>query len=111
MAKKQGRSKPKAQSALAPIAEALVQGYLGPKQRVINMERFFTALMQALHDAYALGWKDRGEIERAKCLTASLAQPISMRRGFARSALGNTKVITPSRNSAEILSWSMIPEI
>ncbi len=30
------------------------------------MKRFFTALMQALHDAYALGWKDRGEIERAK---------------------------------------------
>jgi hypothetical protein len=30
------------------------------------MERFFTALMQALHDACALGWKDRGEIEQAK---------------------------------------------
>jgi hypothetical protein len=29
------------------------------------MERF-TALMQALHDAYALGWKDRGQIEQAK---------------------------------------------
>ena len=66
MAKKQGGSKPKAQSAMGPIAHALIQGYLGPDQRVIDMERFFTALMQALHDAYALGWKDRGEIERAK---------------------------------------------
>jgi hypothetical protein len=28
-----------------------------------DMERFFTALMQALHDAYALGWKDRGDVE------------------------------------------------
>ena len=66
MAKKQGASKPKAQSALGPIAHALVQDYLGPDHKVIDMERFFTALMQALHDAYALGWKDRGEIERPK---------------------------------------------
>ena len=66
MAKKQGGSKPKAQSALGPLAHALVQDYLGPDHMVLDMERFFTALMQALHDAYALGWKDRGEIERAK---------------------------------------------
>ena len=66
MAKKQGASKPKAQSALGPMAHALIQSYLGPDQRVIDMERFSTALMQALHDAYALGWKDRGDIERAK---------------------------------------------
>ena len=63
MAKKQVGSKPRAMSALGPIAHALIQGYLGPDQRVTDMERFFTALMQALHDAYALGWKDRGEIE------------------------------------------------
>ena len=66
MTKKQVGSKLKAQSALGPAAPALIQGYLGPDQRVTDMERFFTALMQALHDAYALGWKDRGEIERAK---------------------------------------------
>jgi len=66
MTKKQVGSKLKAQSALGQAAHALIQGYLGPDQRVIDMERFFTALMQALHDAYALGWKDRGEIERAK---------------------------------------------
>jgi hypothetical protein len=60
MAKKQGGSKPKAQSALGPIAHALI---LGPDHKVIDMERFFTALMQALHDAYGLGWKDRGEVE------------------------------------------------
>ena len=66
MAKQQGSSKPKAQSALTPIAEALVQGYLRPDHRVIDMERFFTALMQALHDSYTLGWKDRGEIKGAK---------------------------------------------
>ena len=66
MAKKQGGSKPKAQSALGPIAHALVQDYLGPDHKVIDIERFFTALMQALHEAYALVWKDRGEIERAR---------------------------------------------
>jgi hypothetical protein len=63
MAKKQVGSKPKARSALGPIAHALIQGYLGPDYKVIDMERFSTALMQALHDAYALGWKDRGEVE------------------------------------------------
>jgi len=66
MTKKQVGSKLKAQSALGPIAHALIEGYLGPDKQTTNMERFFTALMQALHDAYALGWKDRGEIERAK---------------------------------------------
>ena len=67
MAKKQVGSKPKAQSALGPLAQALIQGYLGSDHKVTDMERFFTALMQALHDAYALGWKDRGEVaERAK---------------------------------------------
>jgi hypothetical protein len=49
--------------ALGPIAHGLIQGYLDPDHKVIDMERFFTALMQALHDAYALGWKDRGEVE------------------------------------------------
>src|SRR6185503_6163737 len=69
MTKKKVGSKLKAQSALGPIAHALIQDYLGPYQRVIDMERFFTALRQALHDAYARGWRDRGEIERAKGLT------------------------------------------
>jgi hypothetical protein len=62
MAEKQ--KKPEATSAMGPIAHALIQDYLGPDHRVTNMERFFTALMQALHDAYALGWKDRGLVTR-----------------------------------------------
>ena len=66
MGKKQADSKPRAMSAMGPIAHGLMQGYLGPDNKVIDMERFFTALMQALHDAYALGWKDRGEIKGAK---------------------------------------------
>jgi hypothetical protein len=66
MAKKQVVSKLVARSALGPLAHGLIQGYLGPDHKVTDMERFFTALMQALHDAYALGWKDRGEIERTK---------------------------------------------
>ena len=56
-----------ARSALAPMADALLQDHLGPDNKIADMERFLTAVMQALHDAYALGWKDRGEIEtRAK---------------------------------------------
>ena len=66
MANKHVGSKPRAMSALGPIAQALIEGYLGPDHKVIDMERFFPALMQALQDAYTLGWKDRGEIKGAK---------------------------------------------
>ena len=45
---------PEAGSAMGPIAHALIQDYLGPDHKVTDMERFFTALMQALHDAYTL---------------------------------------------------------
>jgi hypothetical protein len=64
MTEQHRQAKPEASSAMGPIAHALIQDYLGPDHRVTNMERFFTALMQALHDAYALGWKDRGDVDR-----------------------------------------------
>jgi hypothetical protein len=64
MTKKQRVSKIKAKSALGPLAHGLIQGYLGPDHKVTDMERFFTGLMQALHDAYGLGWKDRGDVEK-----------------------------------------------
>ena len=43
----------------------LIQDYLGPDHLVTDVERFFTALMQALQHAYALGWNDRGDVERS----------------------------------------------
>jgi hypothetical protein len=46
---------------MSPIAHGLIQDYLGPDHRVIDMERFVTALMQALHNAYTQGWKDRDQ--------------------------------------------------
>ena len=54
---------PEASSAMGPIARSLIEDYLGPDHIVIDKERFFTALMQALHDAYAQGWKDRDQIK------------------------------------------------
>ena len=60
------KKKLEARSAMGPIAQALIHDHLGPDRKVTDVERFFTALMQALHDAYALGWKDRGDIKRAK---------------------------------------------
>ena len=66
MTKKQVGSKPQATSALGPIAQALIESHLGPDHNVIDMERFFTALTQALQDAHTLGWRDRGEIKGAK---------------------------------------------
>jgi hypothetical protein len=64
MVKKQAKPKLEARSALGPMAHALIQGYLGPDHKITDMERFLTAVMQALHDAYTLGWKDRGEVEK-----------------------------------------------
>jgi hypothetical protein len=64
MPKKQAGShsnRPEATSAMSPIAHGLIQDYLGPDHRVIDMERFVTALMQALHNAYTQGWKDRDQ--------------------------------------------------
>jgi hypothetical protein len=54
---------PEAGSAMGPIARGLIQDYLGPDHRVIDMDRFTTALMQALHDAYTQGWKDRDQLK------------------------------------------------
>ena len=52
-----------ARSALRPIAQALIQDHLAPDRTVTDVERFLTALTQALHDAYALGWKDCREVK------------------------------------------------
>jgi hypothetical protein len=57
---------PEASSAMGPIARGLIEENLGPDHRVIDIERFFTGLMQALHDAYAQGWRDRGHIKIAR---------------------------------------------
>jgi hypothetical protein len=47
------------------------------------------------------------------CLNPSsrLGHFTSIRRGFASSALGRTRVITPSRISALIFSWSTLLEM
>jgi hypothetical protein len=44
---------PEASSAMGPIAHGLIEDYLGPDHRIIDVERCFTALMHALYDAYA----------------------------------------------------------
>jgi hypothetical protein len=47
------------------IAHGLIQGYIGPDHRVIDMQSFFRALL--LQAAHTQGWKDRCEVEqRAK---------------------------------------------
>lgn len=57
------KKKLEASSALRPMAQALIQNHLGPDRKVTDVGRFFTALTQALHDAYALGWKDCREVK------------------------------------------------
>jgi hypothetical protein len=45
------------------IAHSLIQGYLGPDHRIMDMQSFYRALKQALQEAHTRGWKDRGEAE------------------------------------------------
>ena len=40
-------------------ASALIQSYLGPDHKVTNMERFYSALSQALREAREQGQLDR----------------------------------------------------
>ena len=45
------------------IAHGLIQGYIGPDHRVMDMQSFYSALVQALQAAHQQGWKDRGDAE------------------------------------------------
>jgi hypothetical protein len=45
------------------IAHGLIQGYIGPDHRVMDMPSFFGALVQALQAAYEQGWKDQSDAE------------------------------------------------
>ena len=45
------------------IAQGLIQGYIGPDDRVLDMQNFYRALMQALQAAHHQGWNDRSEAE------------------------------------------------
>jgi hypothetical protein len=43
------------------IAHDLIQGYIGPDHRVMDMTRFYEALVKALQEAHRQGWKDCAE--------------------------------------------------
>ena len=45
------------------IAHGLIQGYIGPDHRVMDMRSFFGALVQALQAAHQQGWNDRAEAD------------------------------------------------
>jgi hypothetical protein len=40
------------------IAHGLIQGYIGPDHRVVDMQSFYSALVEALQKAHEEGWKD-----------------------------------------------------
>ena len=45
------------------VAHGVIQGYIGPDHRVMDMPSFYRALVQALQAAHQQGWKDRTEAE------------------------------------------------
>ena len=47
----------------AQNAHGLIQGFIGPDHRVMDMQSFFRALKQALQAAHHDGWNDRGEAD------------------------------------------------
>ena len=40
------------------IDHGLIQGYIGPDHRVMDMQSFYSALVQALQAAHQQGWKE-----------------------------------------------------
>jgi hypothetical protein len=46
------------------IAQGLIQSYIGPDHRVMDMPSFYGALVQALMTAHEEGWKDRSDAEK-----------------------------------------------
>jgi hypothetical protein len=40
------------------IAHGLIQGYIGPDHKVVDMRSFFGALVDALQAAHQQGWND-----------------------------------------------------
>ena len=53
----------KRDSQARATAHALIQGYLGPDHRVMDMPSFFRALVQALQATHQQGWTDRAQAE------------------------------------------------
>jgi hypothetical protein len=45
------------------IAHGLMQGYIGPDHRVMDMPSFYGALVLALQAAHQQGWNDRAQAE------------------------------------------------
>jgi hypothetical protein len=41
------------------IAHGLIQGYVGPDHKVMDMQSLYRALVQALQEAHQKGWNDR----------------------------------------------------
>jgi hypothetical protein len=48
------------------IAHGLIQGYIGPDHRIMDMPSFFGALIQALQAAHHQGWIDHAKEATAR---------------------------------------------
>lgn len=46
------------------VARDLIQGFIGPDHKVVDMRAFLRALSQALQAAHQVGWDERAELER-----------------------------------------------
>jgi hypothetical protein len=51
------------------IAHGLIQGYIGPDHKVMDMRAFFGALVQALEAAHQQGRRDGPEGEKSPSIT------------------------------------------
>jgi hypothetical protein len=83
------KKKLEARSSLGPIAQALIQDHLGPDRKVTDVEGFFTAPTQILHNAYALGWKDCREVKGHQMSKEPVLSKRRARRRFIVSKNGS----------------------
>jgi hypothetical protein len=45
------------------IVTGIIQSYVGPDHRIMDMQSFYHVLVQALQKAHERGWQDRAEAE------------------------------------------------
>ena len=87
------------------IANGLIQSYIGPDSRVVDMPSFYGALVQALQAAHQQGWKDRGEEGKGAIAMTEWNEDFSVE---AFRKLDEIKPLDPGLSGRVALSYTQL---
>ena len=87
------------------IANGLIQSYIGPDTRVVDMPSFYGALVQALQAAHQQGWKDRGEEGKGAIAMTEWNEDFSVE---AFRKLDEIKPLDPGLSGRVALSYTQL---